>query len=60
MREGIYVCIYIYKTYDIYKIMIDSHCFTTETNTIWQSNFPPIKKKLHVASGYHNGQQAQI
>ena len=36
--------------------MIDSHYFTTETNTIWQSNFPPIKKKLHGASSYHNGQ----
>ena len=27
-------------------LMTDAYCYTAETNTILQSNYPPIKNKL--------------
>ena len=29
-------------------LMTDAHCYTAETNTILQSNYPPIKNKLRL------------
>ena len=31
---------------DICVFRVDSHCYMEETNTILQSNYPPIKNKL--------------
>ena len=31
---------------DIYITIADSCCCMAETNTAWESNYPPIKKKI--------------
>ena len=34
-QEGRDICIFV----------ADSHCYMIETNTAWESNYPPIKNK---------------